>query len=102
VFIVMDDAVSTPALEGGLLAGVTRGLLIELMRQHGIRCAERAIGVDEVLEADEVMLTSTIREVQPVVEVAGKRIDGGVPGPVARKLRALLRDYAIGRVRREP
>jgi len=101
VFVVTDDAVSTPALDVGLLAGVTRGLLIELMRQHGIRCVERAIGVGEVKGADEVMLTSTLREVQPVAEVAGKRIGGGVPGPVTKRLGALFQGYAIERARRE-
>jgi branched-chain amino acid aminotransferase len=101
LFIVADDVVSTPALEGGLLAGVTRGILIELMRQHGIRCAERAISVQEVLGADEAMLTSTLRDVQPVTEVAGRRIGDGVPGPVTKRLGALLRAYAIDRVRRD-
>jgi branched-chain amino acid aminotransferase len=101
VFVAAEDAVATPALEVGLLAGVTRGLLVDLMRQNGIRCAERAITVAEVTGADEVMLTSTLREVQPVVEVAGRRIGDGVPGPLARRLRALFHDYAVARTRRE-
>jgi branched-chain amino acid aminotransferase len=101
VFIAIDDAVATPSLEVGLLAGVTRGLLLDLMRQHGIRCAERALTVTEIVDADEVMLTSTLREVQPVVEVSGKRIGGGVPGPMTRRLGALFREYVLERIRRE-
>lgn len=99
VFVVVDDAVATPALEIGLLAGVTRGLLIEIMRQNGVRCAERAITVAELLDASEVMLTSTLREVQPVVEVAGRRIGDGVPGPLNKRLGALFRTYAKERIR---
>jgi len=101
VFILRDDEVSTPALEGGLLAGVTRGLLIDLLAQHGFVCSERAISVEEVLDADEVMLTSTLREVMPVVEVAGNRIAEGVPGPLARKLKSLFHEYALERTRRD-
>jgi branched-chain amino acid aminotransferase len=101
IFIVIDDAVATPALEIGLLAGVTRGLLLDLMRQHGIRCAERAFTAAEIVDADEVMLTSTLREVQPVVEVSGKRIGGGVPGPMTKRLGALFRSYVAERIRRD-
>jgi branched-chain amino acid aminotransferase len=101
VFIVRDDAVSTPALEIGLLAGVTRGVLIDLLAQTGSACSERALTVKEVTDADEVMLTSTLREVQPVVEVAGRRIGEGVPGPMAKRLKALFHDHALQRVRRE-
>jgi branched-chain amino acid aminotransferase len=101
VFLAKGGDVATPALATGLLAGVTRGQLIELMRRHAIRCAERAIGVDELLAADEVLLSSTLRGVQPVVEVAGRRIGAGVPGPVTRRLGALLGAYAIERTARD-
>jgi len=101
VFVARDDAVATPALEVGLLAGVTRGLLIEIAGRHGIRCAERAMTVDEVVDADEVMITSTLREVQPVVEVAGKRIGGGVPGPLTKRFGVLFRGYVVERTLRD-
>ena len=101
VFVVRDGAVATPALEVGLLAGVTRGILIDLLAQHGLVCSERAITVPEVLDADEVLLTSTLREVQPVIEVAGRRIGEGVPGPMARRLKALFHEHALERARRE-
>lgn len=100
VFVARDRALVTPALEFGLLAGVTRGLLIGLLARDGIACAERALTVREVTEADEVMLTSTLREVQPVVEVAGQRIGDGVPGPFAKRLRALFHAHALERTRR--
>lgn len=99
VFVARGGRLFTPALEHGLLAGVTRGILIGLARENGFDCSECELTPDELTGADEVMLTSTLREVQPVVQVGQAQIGDGVPGPVAKQLRQLFHDYALNRVR---
>jgi D-alanine transaminase len=76
------------------LAGVTRRALFKLAGEHGVSIMERSFGVDEAYHADEAFLTSASNFVLPIVEIDGKRIGGGQPGPVARRLRQLFIDMA--------
>jgi branched-chain amino acid aminotransferase len=99
VFIAKDGDLSTPALEHGLLAGVTRRILLDLARDNGFEVSECEITPDDLVGADEAMLTSTLREVQPVVRVGETPIGDGVPGPIAVLLRELFHRYAVTRVR---
>ncbi len=66
VFIIKNGAISTPALDSGILPGVTRGYLIKLLRQGGMPVSERRIREEELLDADEVFITSAIRGVVAV------------------------------------
>ncbi|HUT78363.1 MAG TPA: aminotransferase class IV [Polyangia bacterium] len=99
VFAWKDGTLLTPPLEVGILSGVTRGLLLELARELRLPCEERHLPLTDLLTADEVLLTSTLREVQPVVEVAGRPIGDGAPGPLARDLRRAFHDRALALVR---
>ena len=69
-----------------MLAGVTRGILQELEAAD-----EGVYLLGDLLAADEVFVTSSIREVMPVVSVDGHPIGGGLPGPAAARLQAALR-----------
>ena len=89
VFIVTDNTLVTPPTGPMLLPGVTRDLTLEIAREDGIACAERDIAVAELFGADEVMFTSSTKEVVPVVTVDDKPIGTGAPGPVWRRLIAL-------------
>lgn len=84
----------TPGLETGILAGVTRAHLLRLAPGVGYRVEEGAWPLDEVLSADEVILSSSVREVVGVVDIDGKVVGGGVPGPAARALQTALRAEA--------
>jgi 4-amino-4-deoxychorismate lyase len=79
-------ALYTPATGAGVLAGVTRGVLQELEAAD-----EGVYLLGDLLAADEVFVTSSIREVMPVVSVDGHPIGGGLPGPAAARLQAALR-----------
>lgn len=96
VFVVRDRALETPPLKVGLLAGVTRALVIELARQLGIPLQERPLPLVNLERADEVFLTSTVREVLPVVRVGGLRVGSGTPGPVTARVHAAFRERASG------
>lgn len=76
----------TPAAGAGVLPGVTRSLLIE--REQAV---EAAFPLEELLAADEAFTTSSIREVMPVVELDGRPVGDGRPGPAAARLQAALR-----------
>jgi 4-amino-4-deoxychorismate lyase len=88
------DTLSTPSLQLGILAGITRAALLELAPGLGFRVLEGVFTAEDLLGADEAFLSSSTREVMPVVEVDGTRVGEGVPGPAAAELQAGLRRLA--------
>jgi branched-chain amino acid aminotransferase len=90
LFIVKDGAALTPPLDAGLLPGITREFLFEVGREAGITVREAVLRDDDLFGADESFLTSTTREVVPIVQVDDRTIGSGRPGPITR---ALLEGY---------
>ena len=88
-YIVKDGKVITRGLSNAILAGCTRKSLFRLAKEQGIEIEERAFTPEEAYAADEAFLTSASQFVMPIVEIDGKRIGGGQPGPVVRKLREI-------------
>ena len=84
----------TPALELGILAGVTRALLLEEAASLGYEVREGAYPLELLAGADEAFTSSSIREVMPVVELDGRPVGDGRPGPAAGELQAALRQAA--------
>ena len=80
------DELRTPAARPGVLPGVTRELVLELEA-----ATEGVFPLTDLEQADEAFITSSIREVMPVVALDGKRVGDGVPGPAAARLQAALR-----------
>jgi branched-chain amino acid aminotransferase len=102
VFFVQEGVVVTPPLQVGILHGVTRGIVIELARGEGLIVREEPHGPEALAAADEVFVTSTIREVLAVtslVLLAGggqspvRTVADGKPGPITRRLHAAFRGY---------
>jgi len=90
-----DDVLYTPALELGILAGVTRATLLEEADAAGCEVREGVFPLDHVAAANEAFTSSSIREVMPVVELDGQAIGDGAPGPAARELQEALRRAAL-------
>jgi len=88
IFAVTDGVVSTP-LPDSCLPGITRALVIDLCRESGLSCRERNISLTEMYTADEVFTSGTMGELTPVLEIDGRRIGDGHPGPVTRSLSEL-------------
>jgi branched-chain amino acid aminotransferase len=88
VFLVTNGCVRTPPLDAGLLAGVTRAFVLELARSLGFHTREETIQEEDLASADELFITSTTKEIVPVVAVDDLVIGDGVPGPVTRRLRS--------------
>ena len=103
LFAWLDGSLVTPGLEIGLLAGVTRRVVLELARQEGLPTAERSLVPADLKRASEVYITSTTREVLPVVKVVTGDttwpVGGGKVGPIAGRLLAAFRNYASKQVR---
>jgi D-alanine transaminase len=89
-YIVKDGKVITRGLSNEILAGCTRRALFRLAKEHGVEIEERRFTPEEAYAADEAFLTSASQFVMPIVEIDGRRIGGGQPGPVVRKLRDLF------------
>ncbi len=90
VFVVVDGMAETPPAEAGCLLGVTRALVLELCAREGIRARETPLLLGVLADADEVFLTSTTREVQPVGR-ADERVITPAPGPVTARIAAAFR-----------
>lgn len=88
VFAVGSGRVRTPPVAAGILAGITRATVIEAARVEGIELVEEALHPRDLYDADEVFITSSLREVVPVVAVDGHRVGDGRPGPVTARLHA--------------
>jgi 4-amino-4-deoxychorismate lyase len=84
----------TPSLELGILAGVTRAVLLELAPGLGYEVEEGVFPVSELAAAEEAFTSSSVREVMPVVALDGAPIGDGAPGDAARGLQAALRETA--------
>ena len=85
-FIVKQGVIVTPPKSHLILPGITRDLLVELARKHGMPVEEREITEAELKSADEVWLSSSTREVVPVTRLNGHPLAGGKPGPVWQQM----------------
>ena len=90
LFVVRNGEALTPPIDAGLLPGITRAFLFEVGAERGIPVREAVLRDDDLFGADEAFLTSTTREVVPIVKVDDRTIGRGVPGPVTG---ALLEGY---------
>lgn len=93
VFAVMGDRVLTPPLDVGILEGITRRVVLKVCEQGGLRVLELPLTEAALLTADEVFITSSIREIVPIVKVDETAIGAGRPGPVYQNIRGLFDAY---------
>jgi branched-chain amino acid aminotransferase len=89
-FIVSQGVLRTPPLTAGLLAGITRAFVMELAADLGCEAKEDTLFEGDLAEADEMFLTSSTKEIVPVVRVDDLKIGNARPGPITR---ALLQEF---------
>ncbi len=92
VFVVTAGRLATPPESAGILAGITRAHILRAARDLGVPADELDLARDDLYRADEVFITSSIRELLPVVRVEDHTVGAGVPGPVARALHRRFRE----------
>ena len=93
-FMVRGGAALTPTSNAGLLEGVTRAFIFELGKELGIDVRDEVLLPKDLATADEMFITSTTRELSPVVNVDGRIVGSGKPGPVTKKLLGLYQQRA--------
>jgi branched-chain amino acid aminotransferase len=100
VFVVKGNVISTPAIKGTILPGITRKSIIDVARSQGFQVEERLVAVDELLDADEVFCTGTAVVISPVGSITyhGERIsyrNSGI-GVVSQQLYSSLTSLQMG------
>ncbi len=93
IFIVSNGILITPPNSPALLPGITRDLILELAVNNAIPHREACIPLDELLSADEIWLTSSTREISPVIMLDDTTVGEGTPGPVWKRMISLYQDY---------
>lgn len=93
VFVVKDGVVYTPPRDKLILGGITRDLIVELAGQGAFECREQKISREELENADEIWITSSTREIVPVIELDGKPVGVGAIGPVWYNVAQCFQDY---------
>ncbi len=94
LFLVTGGVVLTPPLQAGLLPGITREFVFEIGRDAGLDVREQVLHDNDLFAADESFLTSTTKELVPIVQVDDRTIGPGVPGPTTKRLLAAFRQRA--------
>ena len=92
VFIVKDGIVITPLLDNQKLPGITRQIILDVLRKDAqIAVEERIVSMDEVANADEVWITSSSKEIAPITEIDGKPVGDGSIGDIWLAVQTLFR-----------
>jgi D-alanine transaminase len=91
--MVKDNAIFTPPLDNQLLPGITRQIALEAFKRAGLAVEEKWFTKEDLFNADEVWLTSSSKEIAPVIEVDGKTIGSGEVGPMWEKAIKAYHNY---------
>ena len=98
LFVVTGGVVRTPPVGEGLLPGITRAFVLELCDALGVAAEQRVLDEPDLRGADEAFLTSTTREIVPIVGVDDHVVGNGQPGPVTRRLLETFRQRVASAV----
>ncbi len=94
VFVVKNGVISTPPLDNHILPGITRKIIIDaLSKMRNIKVEERAIDKSELLDADEVWISSSSKEIAPVIEIDGNLVGNGQAGSVWLNAQTAYNEY---------
>lgn len=92
IFLIRDGVLRTPPLDTPVLPGIARAVVLELAGSISLKTEETPLGIDDLLDADEVFLTNTMMQVMPVVRVEKHDIHGASVGQTTRKLLSLYQE----------
>jgi branched-chain amino acid aminotransferase len=95
IFIMRNSKLKTPRLTEGALPGVTRGAVLEMAEQLGLRTSETVLGLHDLYNAEECFLTGTGAEIVPVISIDGRQIGDGRPGEKTLRLLSRFRELRV-------
>ncbi len=93
LFAVIDGILITPEKTAEILPGITRQVILELAKENDFQVAEEIISLEALQTASEIWITSSTREIVPVIELDSVKVGEGVPGPVFKKINQLFQEY---------
>ncbi|HYD56254.1 MAG TPA: D-amino acid aminotransferase [Burkholderiales bacterium] len=93
VFVVKDGTIFSPPKSTLILPGITYDVVVELAQANGLPLEFRSVSMDEVRGADELWVTSSSKEVFAIVDLDGRAIGDGKPGPLFRRMYRLYQDF---------
>lgn len=102
IFIVKAEKLFTPSLDEGVLAGVTRDQILKLMRRQVIPVEEGVLLPEDLYTADEIFITSTLKQVMPVDSVEGYFPRLPSPGPLTKKIMEMYRESIQWQIEQHP
>ncbi|MGQ0771606.1 MAG: branched-chain amino acid transaminase [Nitrososphaerota archaeon] len=97
IFVVKNNEIFTPPLTSGILQGITRDSVIDIIRADGGTLVEKALDRDDLYSADEIFMTGTAAEVKSVTQVNDVIIGDGKIGQTTRRLQKSFMDVAMGK-----
>lgn len=100
IFLVRDGIVHTPPVSAGILDGITRASVMELLTGEGVEIRQTALTRGDLYAADELFLTGTAAEVTPIREVDDISIGSGQPGPITKLAQSTYSDAVSGKLER--
>ena len=92
IFLVKNKKVATPSISSSILRGITRDVVIHLLKEINIPVEERDITVSELFTADEIFGTGTGSGISPVIEINGREVRDGRPGPITNETEIRLKE----------
>ncbi|MCY4473173.1 MAG: aminotransferase class IV, partial [Kistimonas sp.] len=91
IFVVREGRIMTPPLSENILPGVTRALVLSVAQEDSrYACEETAVTLSDLQQAEEIWLTSSTKEIRPIVSLDGVTVGSGEPGPVWRHIAPLF------------
>ncbi|MFV2060960.1 MAG: D-amino acid aminotransferase [Gammaproteobacteria bacterium] len=93
VFVVKNNTIYTPPKTNSVLPGITRDLVVELATELALDIREESIPESLLDDADEIWLTSSMKDILPVTKINNKEVAAGKPGPMWNKLHLAFNDY---------
>jgi len=97
IFIVKDDIIQTPPLSAGLLEGITRDSVIQIIEENSGFVIERDLERDDLYTADEIFMTGTAAEVKSVTQIDKVKIGNGKMGIITKALQKSFSDVVMGK-----
>jgi len=98
LFLIRDGVVLTPPVSSGILDGITRASVMELLVSEGVEVREAGLTRGDLYNADELFFTGTAAEVTPIREVDDRSIGSGEPGPITRRAQELFSQAVTGKL----
>jgi len=89
IWMVHQGSIVTAPASNWILSGIVRSVVLELAKAEKLPVAERFASAEELMQMDEVFMTSTTSFVMPIVEIDGRQVGDGEPGPVTMRLQEL-------------